>query len=82
MPALGIEIFSYATSDSRNFSERLFEVICLAPEAEVVGVGAVGGAFIVGADQFGASAPYKVLAEVYGLTVANVVAKAKDLLNA
>jgi len=36
----------------------------------------------IGVDRFGASAPYKVLAEAYGLTAANVVAKAKELLSA
>jgi len=36
----------------------------------------------VGVDRFGASGPYKVLAEAYGLTAANVVAKAKELLSA
>ena len=35
----------------------------------------------IGVDRFGASAPYKVLAEAYGLTTANVVAKAKELLS-
>jgi len=35
----------------------------------------------VGVDRFGASAPYKVLAEAYGLTAAGVVAKAKELLS-
>jgi len=36
----------------------------------------------IGVDRFGASAPYKILAEAYGLTAANVVAKAKELLSA
>jgi transketolase len=35
----------------------------------------------IGIDTFGASAPDKVLAQVYGLTVDNVVAKAKRLLS-
>ena len=36
----------------------------------------------VGVDRFGASAPYKVLADAYGLTAANIVAKVKELLSA
>jgi len=35
---------------------------------------------VVGQDRFGASAPYKVLAEKFGFTAANVVARAKALL--
>jgi transketolase len=34
----------------------------------------------IGLDHFGASAPYKVLAEKFGFTVANVVAVARDTL--
>jgi transketolase len=33
----------------------------------------------IGVDRFGASAPYRILAEAYGLTAANVVAQAKEL---
>ncbi len=36
----------------------------------------------VGVDRFGASGPYEVLADAYGLTAANVVARAKELLSA
>jgi transketolase len=35
---------------------------------------------VVGVDRFGASAPYKVLAEKYGLTVERVLDEAKALL--
>ncbi len=35
---------------------------------------------VVGMNRFGASAPYKVLAEKFGFTVANVVARAHELL--
>jgi len=35
---------------------------------------------VIGIDHFGASAPYKVIYEKFGLTVENVVAKAKELL--
>ena len=35
---------------------------------------------MVGVDRFGASAPYKVLAEKYGLTVERVLDEAKALL--
>lgn len=41
-------------------------------------VGAAGAS--IGVDRFGASAPYKVLAEQYGLTTAHVIAEAKALL--
>jgi transketolase len=30
-------------------------------------------------DHYGSSAPYKVLAEAFGFTVENVIAKAKEL---
>ncbi len=36
---------------------------------------------IIGVNRFGASAPYKVLYEKYGLTVENILAKARRLLN-
>lgn len=41
-------------------------------------VGAAGAS--IGVDRFGASAPYKVLAEQYGLTTAHVITEAKALL--
>ena len=41
-------------------------------------VGAAGAS--IGVDRFGASAPYKVLAEQYGLTTTHVIAEAKALL--
>jgi transketolase len=34
----------------------------------------------MGVTRFGASAPYKVLAEKFGFTAANVVQRAKELL--
>ena len=37
---------------------------------------------MIGLDHFGASAPYKVIFEKFGFTVENVVARAKDLLDA
>jgi transketolase len=41
-------------------------------------VGPKGG--VIGLNRFGASAPYKVIAEKLGFTAANVVARAKELL--
>jgi len=35
---------------------------------------------IIGIDKFGASAPYKIVMEAYGLTVSNITAKARELL--
>jgi transketolase len=35
---------------------------------------------VIGLDHYGASAPYKVIFEKFGLTVENVVSKAKELL--
>jgi transketolase len=35
---------------------------------------------VVGIDHYGASAPFKVLAEKFGFTTANVVKVAKELL--
>ena len=35
---------------------------------------------ILGVDRFGASAPAATIYEKYGLTVENVIAKAKDLI--
>jgi transketolase len=35
---------------------------------------------VIGMTRFGASAPYKVLAEKFGFTAANVVQRAKELL--
>ena len=37
---------------------------------------------MIGIDHFGASAPYKVIFEKFGFTVENVVARAKDVLDA
>ncbi len=42
-------------------------------------VGAKGA--VIGMTRFGASAPYKVLAEKFGFTAANVAAKARELLS-
>jgi len=39
------------------------------------------GGDIIGIDRFGASAPYKVLAEKFGFTVENVIRRARKLLN-
>ena len=36
---------------------------------------------VIGIERFGASAPYKVIFEQFGLTVENVSAKASALLN-
>jgi transketolase len=57
---------------------------CLAIEAAVpLGweryVGTKGA--VIGMTRFGASAPYKVLAEKFGFTAANVVQRAKELLD-
>jgi transketolase len=35
---------------------------------------------VIGVNKFGASAPYKTLYEKYGLTVANIVAQAQQML--
>jgi transketolase len=35
---------------------------------------------VIGIDHYGASAPYKIIFEKFGLTVENIVAQAKELL--